>query len=53
MWVSKITEEDLSNEIIYVMTGDIIDIKNTALNNVADNLTLNAYSIPLRGDIIG
>ena len=31
----------------------IIDIKNTALNNVADNLTLNAYSIPLRGDIIG
>lgn len=31
----------------------VLDIKDTLLNGVAENVTLDAYSIPIRGEIVG
>ena len=31
----------------------VIDIRDTALNDVAENVILDAYSIPIRGDLVG
>lgn len=54
-------ENDTKNMIVRIAkiesailnVDGVIDIRDTALNDVAENVILDAYSIPIRGNLVG